>query len=91
MRTAQAYATGFGGYVLPNVVPTDAIAITPADSDLSEAIMGLHVGVGGNIRVTTIDGTDVTLVNVGTGATVALGIKRVWTTNTTASSLVGYR
>lgn len=90
MRSAKAYSTGNGGYTLPNVVPTDLVTITPADADLAEPIMGLHVGGGGNVRVTTLDGTDCILYNVGTGATIALGIKRVWATNTTATLMAGY-
>jgi hypothetical protein len=66
-----------------------AVLITKADSDLTTAIRGLYVGTTGNVRVTTVGGDDVVIPTVPAGAILPIEIKRVWSTNTTASGFVG--
>lgn len=64
-----------------------AFAITPADSDLSTPARALWVGVAGDLRVTALNGGDVVL-KAAIGL-IPISVKRVWSTNTTASSIVG--
>lgn len=66
-----------------------AVLITKADSDLATEIRGLYVGTTGNVRVTTVGGDDVVIPTVPAGAILPIEIKRVWSTNTTASGFVG--
>lgn len=52
----------------------------------------LYVGTGGDVKVTTIDGTDIMFTNVPSGSllggSVPLAIRRVWLTDLTAADLV---
>jgi len=66
-----------------------AVAITKADSDLSVPQRSLFVGTGGNVRVTTVNGHDVTFNNVVSGTILPVTVKRVWSTNTTAGDIIG--
>lgn len=66
---------------------TDAAVITPADSDLARKAYALYIGTSGHVRVTTLDGTDVLFSNVPVGI-LDIAVKRVWSTNTTASTIV---
>ena len=64
-------------------------AITPADdADLTNATRAIYVGVTGHLKATLVGGDTVTLSNVPVGL-IALRAERVWSTGTTASSLVG--
>jgi hypothetical protein len=66
-----------------------AVAITPANSDLVESVRALYVGTGGALRVTTVLGNDVTFTNVADGSILPVSVKRVWSTSTTASNIIG--
>jgi hypothetical protein len=66
-----------------------AIAITPADADLVQHVRALYVGTSGALRVTTVMGNDVTFANLAAGSILPVSVKRVWTTNTTASNVIG--
>lgn len=71
----------------------DAVAITPADTDLGRPVRGLRIGVAGDLKVTTLRGTVLELRNLASGETVPLAIKRVWATGQTgalAGNVVGY-
>ena len=65
-------------------------AITPSDST-SEAVnfRGVYVGVAGNVAIVTDDGTAVTYVGAAAGSIIPVRGKRVNSTNTTATNLVG--
>lgn len=66
-----------------------AAAITPNDgADLATAARGIYVGVGGHIKVTTVGGQEVTFTSVPQGAVLPVRAARVWSTGTTASSLI---
>lgn len=68
----------------------DAVAIVPADSGtLAGPPRALYVGVGGDVRVRTRAGTDVTFFNVPAGSILPIEFIRVWNTGTTASQMVG--
>jgi len=73
----------------PDSCAQSAVAITPADSDLSVVQRCLYIGTGGNVRVTTINGHDVTFTGIISGSLLPVTVKRVWTTNTTASNIIG--
>ena len=72
---------------------TAARAITPSDSaDLASPIRpsrSIYVGSGGDLRVKFLDDDNpVTLVGVPGGSLLPLEVTRVYSTGTTASSLV---
>jgi hypothetical protein len=66
-----------------------AIAITPADSDLAHPVRSLYVGGGGNIKITTVNGQTVTIAGVNAGSIIPISVKRVWSSDTTATSILG--
>jgi hypothetical protein len=70
-------------------VANTAQSITPADSDLATPVEALWVGGGGNIKITTLDGSVVTLVGIIAGTILPIAVKRVWSADTTATSIVG--
>lgn len=73
----------------PDSCAQSAISITKADSDLNHPVRAVYVGTSGNLRVTTINGQDVTFVGVAAGTIVPVSVKRIWSTNTTAGSFIG--
>jgi hypothetical protein len=73
----------------PDSCAASAIAITKADSDLGHPVRSLYIGGAGNVRVTTVNNHDVTFVGVLAGTILPVSVKRVWSTNTTATSIVG--
>ena len=81
----------FSGHAPSLDAPTShAFAITPADqADLSESTRALYVGGTGSLAVTLVSGAEVTLVNVPGGSFVPMRIRRVKSTGTTATGIVG--
>lgn len=67
----------------------DAIAITPADADLSVNVRALYVGGAGNVRVKTWAGTTLTFTGVPAGSILPVRCQQVLSTSTTATSIVG--
>ncbi len=69
---------------------TFARAITPHDTTLiaDGLCEGLYVGSGGDIVVLMIDDTTATFSGVPTGTIIPMRVKRVNSTNTTASNLL---
>ncbi len=67
----------------------DGFEITPADDDFSgnRVAVALWVGGNGTIRVTTIKGTVLNFANF--QGWLPMTVRRVWTTGTTATSIVG--
>jgi len=73
---------------------TRAAAITPADSDFADGVIyrALYVGTGGSLSVRLADDDgNVTLTNVANGTLLRIAVKRVNSTGTTASGIVGLR
>jgi len=69
---------------------TSAFAITPADSDLTTFTRALYVGGAGNLSLRLVgDSADVTFTAVPAGTTLAVRCRRVNSTSTTATSIVG--
>jgi hypothetical protein len=69
-----------------------AFAITAADSELSIHARFLYNGVAiAALKVTTVGGDAVTLVNVPAGVFLPIAVKQVWSTGTTAgNNLIGF-
>ena len=65
-----------------------AVAVTPNDStDLANSSRAIYVGVGGNIKLTTVDGDTVTMVGVAAGSFYPIRVARIWSTDTTATNI----
>lgn len=69
-------------------VGLSAVAVTPSDTGALGDCRALWVGVGGNLRITTFGGQDVTFTGVQAGTLLPVAATRVWATNTTASGIV---
>jgi hypothetical protein len=68
--------------------PGDAAAVTTSDTNTFATASIIFSGTGGTIRVLTAQGTDVTFTNVQAGAILPVQVLRVFTTTTTAASMV---
>lgn len=66
----------------------DGIEITPANSDLQEPVRGLRVNGAGTLRITTAGGTVLNMTCY-PGEYVPFFVKRVHSTGTTASGIIG--
>jgi len=73
---------------------TDAASVTPDDSnDLPEnsgkdPVRAVWIGGAGNLRVNTADGSDVIFVGCLAGSMLPISVTRVYSTSTTATSIV---
>lgn len=79
-----------GGRVMP--VFTKGIAVTKSDTDTSgNVFMGLFVGIAGDIVVDPLDSPtgSVKLQAVPSGTLLNIAVKRVLSTGTTATGIVG--
>lgn len=70
----------------------DAASVTPNDSvDLpntsDKPVRAVWIGGSGNIRVNTSDGNDVTFVGCVAGSMIPISVTRIYSTNTTATSI----
>jgi len=66
-------------------------AVVPTQSDVTNEtnpFRGLFVGTAGNVKFTTPNDQDITL-KAAAGTLLPFEMKRVWSTGTTASDLVG--
>lgn len=65
-------------------------AVTPNDdADLTYVTRYLYVGTAGHVKVTLQNGNTVTLNNLTAGTLHPLRVSRVWSTGTTALTIVG--
>ena len=48
----------------------------------------LYIGVAGNVKVTTVAGDTVTFIGLGAGVFFPVHVKKVWSTDTTATDLI---
>ena len=69
--------------------PGGAVSITPSNTVNLANPCVVYVGATGNVRVLTAQGDDVTFVSVPAGAVLPVQVIRVYSTSTTATSLVG--
>lgn len=72
------------------VTPSDTVNIPSVSSENGSGNNGcvLYVGGSGNIRVMTIGGDDVLFSNVQAGTFMPVQVKRVYSTNTTATGII---
>jgi hypothetical protein len=72
------------------IVPiSNAAAVVPSDTvDLTFTTRQLHVGTGGNLKVTLAGGDAVTYYNIPSGSDFPRRVTRVWATGTTATNIV---
>ena len=68
--------------------PGGAVAVTPSNTVNLETPSIVYVGVGGSVKVTTAQGDEVTFAGLLSGTVIPVQVIRVWSTGTTASSLV---
>ena len=67
----------------------NAALVTPSDSaDLDFITTGIYVGGAGNIKVTMQGGQSVLLSGVLAGSVLPLRVSRIWSTTTTATTIV---
>jgi hypothetical protein len=68
--------------------PGGAKTVTPSDTvDLSYPSV-IYVGVGGNVQVTTAQGDQVIFVGLIAGQVIPVQVIRVWSTSTTATTML---
>lgn len=71
---------------------TQFFNVTLDDSnDLTYPCRGFRVGTGGNVKVTLLDDTTVTIPSLLAGEYFPAWVKRIWSTGTTASGLTAGR
>jgi hypothetical protein len=73
----------------PDSCAVNCIAITPADADLVQPVRAIYVGGFGNLRINDTGGGSVTFFNVPAGTILPVMARRIWSTNTTATNIVG--
>ena len=81
------------GFIPTNKVTQQAIkavAVDVSSSDVTLAIPGavLYIGTGGDVKVTTISGDDVTFKNLANGSVLAVQVKKVFSTGTDADDII---
>ena len=80
------------GFIPTNKVTQQAIKgvdVTPNDgADLAIPGAVLYIGTGGDVKVTTISGDDVTFKNLANGSVLAVQVKKVFSTGTDADDIV---
>lgn len=68
--------------------PGDAATVTTSNTVNFDTASVIFVGGGGNVRVLTAQGTDVTFTGVLAGSILPVQVLRVFATNTTATNMV---
>lgn len=78
------------GRIAVAVTPSDTLNIPSASTEDGNGNNGcvLYVGGGGNLKVTTVGGNDVTFVNIQDGSFLPIQVIKVFATGTTATSIV---
>lgn len=67
----------------------DAFAAKSDTVDLTIEARAFYTGSGGDIKITTHDKQDVSLVGVPAGTIFPIRMRRLWSTGTTATDVVG--
>jgi hypothetical protein len=68
--------------------PGGATTITPSDSADLPTPSVVYVGGFGNVKVTTVQGDDVTFNGLPAGQVIPVQVIRVWATGTSATNLI---
>ena len=68
---------------------TNAVLITPSDSvDLTSVSRAVYVGGAGDMKVTMQDSGTVLFSGIPAGTTLPIRVSRIWSTTTTASTII---
>jgi|DEB0MinimDraft_10_1074344.scaffolds.fasta_scaffold58961_1 hypothetical protein len=68
----------------------DAFSITPNDgSDLTTSSRAIYIGGSGDLKVTTVANTTVTFSGTVAGSILPIRVKKVFSTGTTATNILG--
>ena len=68
---------------------TNAVVVSPNDStDLTYVTRAVYVGTTGNLKVTMSDSGTVLFTGVVAGSTLPIRVSRIWSTTTTASTII---
>jgi len=59
-----------------------------SDTDLTVSGAVVFIGVGGDVKVTTVSGDTATFKNLADGSVLAVQVRRVWATGTTATDMI---
>lgn len=80
----------FQAYNAESITPNDASNVTIGGVAIEGLDSGvcLYIGVGGDIQVTMIGGQVVLFENVADGSFLPIQVKKVWQSNTNASSIL---
>ena len=66
-----------------------AVVIAPNDAvDLTVSGAVVFVGVGGDVKVTTVSGDTVVFKNLADGSILPVQVRRVWATGTDATDMI---
>jgi hypothetical protein len=68
--------------------PGGATTFTNSDTVYLPTPSVIYVGVGGSVKVTTAQGDDTTFAGLQPGQVIPVQVIRVWSTGTTATSLL---
>lgn len=80
--------TQFYQYADATVSAHGATALTLNDSTVFAVTRAVFVGVGGNLKVTMVDGQAVTFKNVPSGSVLPIQITSAWSTGTTVTDVL---
>lgn len=87
MAATDNYTDRSGGLDSP---ARNAFAVSPHDTnELTNVTRGLYIGIAGNLKVTTVGGDTVTFIGVLAGTIIPIRAKIIWSTGTTATSMLG--
>lgn len=65
-------------------------AVTPHDTnDLTTVTRGIYLGASGDVKLITVDGDTLTFVGLSAGIIHPIRVSRVFSTGTTATSILG--
>ena len=68
---------------------TSAVVVSPSDSaDLSYTTRAVYIGTTGNMKVTMQDSGTVLFTGIPAGTTLPIRVSRIWSTTTTASTIL---
>jgi hypothetical protein len=65
-----------------------AAAVTLSDTAVIENTRALFVGAAGSVKVSMVEGGDVTFVGVSAGTVLPIQVVKVWSTGTSAASIL---
>lgn len=70
---------------------TQAVTVTPSDTDYLPATTAIYVGVTGDLAVEMLDGATVTFAGLAANIFHPISVKRIKSTGTTATGIIaGY-